>query len=517
MPEIVLSTLNARYAHCAFGLRYLMANLGPLRERAGIIEFEAGRDPADIAAAILERRPRIVGLGAYIWNVRPLVEVVSILKRARREVVVVLGGPEVSYDLEGIEAARLADHVVQGEADLAFPELCRRLLAGDGAAPRIVAAPVPDADRIALPYDLYTAEDLAHRVIYVEASRGCPYSCEFCLSSLDVPVRRFPLEPFLAAMQKLLDRGARSFKFVDRTFNLDLRHAAAILDWFLERMRPELFLHFEVVPDRLPEALRDRIRRFPPGALQFEAGIQTFDEEVNLRIRRRQDGAAAEANLRWLREETGAHVHADLIAGLPGESLEGFAASYDRLRRCRPHEIQVGVLKRLRGTPIGRHDAEHGSVWNPNPPYEVLATAALPYEDVQRIRRFARFHDLVVNSGRFPETSRLVLDRSESPFRAFLDLSDRAYARIGRAFAIPLEGLAEFLFEHLTADRGFAPAAAATALVRDLLHGGPRRLPPFLLPFAAEPEVATASAAAAAARPGARRQDRHRRGADAAS
>src|SRR5262249_8685187 len=161
----------------------------------------------------------IVGFGVYIWNVTETARVVADLKRLRPDITIVLGGPEVSYEVDEQEICRLADYVITGEADLAFAEVCRQILNSTAALPRVIAAPVPDLNHIVLPYDLYTDEDLAHRVIYVEASRGCPFTCEFCLSALEIPVRQFPLDAFLDAMQRLLDRGARQFKFVDRTFN----------------------------------------------------------------------------------------------------------------------------------------------------------------------------------------------------------------------------------------------------------------------------------------------------------
>src|SRR5207247_3930379 len=188
---------------------------------------------------------------------------------------------------------------------------------------------------------------------------------EFCLSSLDVPVRNVPLDAFLAAMQRLLDRGLRQFKFVDRTFNLNLNFSRSILQFFLDRYEPGLFLHFEMIPDRLPEALRETIARFPAGALQFEVGVQTFNDDVAARISRKQDNAKLADNLRYLREHTGVHVHADLIVGLPGEDVESFARGFDRLVALKPQEIQVGMLKRLRGTPIVRHDVEWGMVYSP--------------------------------------------------------------------------------------------------------------------------------------------------------
>ena len=252
MPDIVLATLNAKYIHASFGLRCLMANLGELRERACMAEFIINQQPLEIAEAIVAHRPRIVGFGVYIWNVEQTTQVVALLKRVRPDLIIVLGGPEVSYETEGQAIVELADHVITGEADVKFAEVCRALLE-KSALPKIVPAELPPLQQLASPYELYSDEDLAHRVIYVEASRGCPFTCEFCLSSLDIPVRAFPIDAFLASMQRLLDRGATQFKFVDRTFNLHLPTSTGILTFFLDRWRDGLFLHFEMVPDRLPE------------------------------------------------------------------------------------------------------------------------------------------------------------------------------------------------------------------------------------------------------------------------
>ena len=297
MADIVLTTLNAKHIHAAFGLRYLLANLGPLREAAAIVEFDIHQRPLDIVEALLAQSPKVIGLGVYIWNVAPATEVVATLKRLRPDLTVILGGPEVSYETESQPIVQLADYVITGEADLAFAELCRQLRSGQRPAAKIIPAKPPEFSELALPYDLYNDHDIAHRIIYVEASRGCPFSCEFCLSSLDIPVRQAPLPALLDQLQRLLDRGVRQFKFVDRTFNLNLDASRAILEFLLERHRPGHFFHFELIPDRLPEALREVIARFPPGALQFEIGVQTFNEEVAARIQRRQDYRAARGQL----------------------------------------------------------------------------------------------------------------------------------------------------------------------------------------------------------------------------
>ena len=489
MPDILLSTLNAKFIHAAFGLRCLFANLGDLRSSAAIAEFDINQRPLDVAEAILSLNPRILGLGVYIWNVAATTELVALLRRLRPDLVIVLGGPEVSHETDSQEIVRLADHVVTGEADLAFPELCRELLSG-GQPQRIIAAGVPDVTRLASPYEFYEDRDLAHRVVYVEASRGCPFTCEFCLSSLDIPVRQFPLEPFLESMQRLLDRGLRRFKFVDRTFNLHLLTSRRILSFFLEHWTPDLFVHFEMVPDRLPTELRGLIERFPAGSLQFEVGIQTLNTEVEARIGRRQNHARMEDNLRWLRSSSGVHVHADLIAGLPGESLESFGQGFERLLELGPQEIQVGILKRLRGTPIVRHDAEHGMVYNPFPPYEILATNDLDFATLARLRRFAKTWDLYGNSGNFTETLPRLLQHAGSAFRALLRLSDRLHERGVKGHGIALPRQYELLWEHLTRDLGQDPASVGPALARDYRRPGRTDLPPWLLPWAGE-EAAT--------------------------
>jgi radical SAM superfamily enzyme YgiQ (UPF0313 family) len=483
MSDIVLTTLNAKYAHAAFGLRYLMANLsGTLRERASIVEFDISHRSFDALEVILARDPRIVGVGVYIWNVVAATQLVADLKRVRPEVVVILGGPEVSYETDQQEIVRLADYVITGEADVAFGELCAQLLNGARPLMKVITPTLPTFDRLALPYDLYSDEDVANRVIYVEASRGCPFKCEFCLSSVDVPVRNAPLDVFLDAMQRLLDRGVKQFKFVDRTFNLNANIGRSILEFFHERYRPGLFLHFEMIPDRLPESLRAPIAKFPPGALQFEVGIQTFNDDVAHLISRKQDNDKVAENLRFLHEQTGVHVHADLIVGLPGEDLASFARGFDRLVAMRPQEIQVGLLKRLRGTPIIRHDLEWGMTYSPNPPYEILSTRLIDFPTMQRLRRFSRYWDLIANSGNFVETTPLIWGDG-SPFASFMRFSDWLFERTGRKHAIALSSLVERVFEFLTRELQHDSPGVAPALWNDYQRGGRSDVPACLKPF----------------------------------
>ena len=468
---IVLATLNAKYIHASLGLRCLAANMdlhggAGLRARTVLREFTIGQRPAQIVEELLALGPAVIGFGVYIWNVTETTQVVRLLKALRPDIKLVLGGPEVSHEIDSQEICRLADHVVTGWGDVSFPKLCRALLDGPKPLRKVIAGEQPPLGELALPYAEYTDADIAGRLLYVEASRGCPFKCEFCLSSLDKTAWAFELDRFIAEMDALYRRGARNFKFVDRTFNLKADFSARILQFFLDRMAPDLFVHFEVVPDSLPERLKELIARFPAGSLQFEVGIQSFNTEVQQRISRRQDNVKTADNLRWLVNESNAHVHADLIFGLPGETLESFADGFDRLHYLAPHEIQFGILKRLRGTPIARHTAEFAMVYDPQTPYSILQTSTIDFATMQRIQRFTRYWEMVANSGRFALALKLLLG-SGSAFHHFLNFSDWLWATTGKTHEFAPEKLVDLLHQHLTAVRGLADDAVRAALLAD--------------------------------------------------
>ena len=464
MTPIVLATINARYVHAAVGLRYLKANMGALFDDTEIVEFVLGVRPIDMVETILKRSPRIVGLGVYIWNIEEMTKVVAMLKRVAPEVIVVLGGPEVSYETDQQEIIANADYVITGWGDVSFPKLCADLMANKPPTEKIIAGEQPPLEQIKLPYTLYTDEDVAKRFIYVEASRGCPFKCEFCLSALDKTAWPFDVDEVLRQIDGLYRRGARHFRFVDRTFNLKIATSIKILEFFLERLDEKLFVHFEVIPDHLPDALKAAIQKFPPERLQFEIGIQTWNPEVQTLISRRQDNDKSAANIAWLRQESQAHLHVDLIVGLPGEDIESFGQGFDRLVALNPHDIQVGILKRLRGTPIDRHTQAFKMVYNPAPPYNILSTDRIDFAKMQRLSRFARYWELVANSGRFARTVPLLL--SEQPYIRFLTFADWLFAKTGKTHEMALERLYNLLFECLTQEL-LEPADRVTATLYD--------------------------------------------------
>ncbi len=473
---IILSTLNARYIHASLGLRYLLANMGDLRAQTKLSEFNINSRPVDIVESLLANKPKIIGLGIYIWNAEETLQVVKLLKKVSPETVIILGGPEVTYEVEQQEITTLVDYVITGQADIVFRETCEDLLNNIKPLQKIIKPSPFKLSEILLPYAEYTDEDIKNRVIYVEASRGCPFKCEFCLSSLDKTVYPFDLDLFLDEMQKLFDRGVRSFKFIDRTFNLKVDTSIQIMEFFLEKMQPDLkhhekvYLHFELVPDHLPEKLKAIIQRFPEDSLQFEIGIQSLNPDIQDIISRKQDNNKVHQNMNWIRNNTQAHIHADLIIGLPGETLESFAAGFNELVKMDPHEIQVGILKRLRGTPIIRHTGDYDIRYNPSAPYEILSNNIIDFSTMQKLKRFARYWDMIANSGRFKYSKSFLL--GNKPFESFSALTNWLHTETDQTHKIALPRLFRLLFKFMTQELKRDEHQATVLLLKDFEASG---------------------------------------------
>mgnify|MGYP000238796698 FL=1 len=448
-PKIVLATINAKYIHASLGLRYLYANLKELQSACEIKEFVIQTRAIDIVERILASKPQIVGFGVYIWNIVETTNVVRLLKVIAPEITVVLGGPEVSYESEQQDIVNASDYVLTGAAEESFYQLCKDIIAGTEPQQKVLQSKPVELKDIELPYQYYSDEDLKNRLLYVEASRGCPFKCEFCLSSLDTASNPFELELFLEQMETLYQRGARNFKFIDRTFNLNIKTTMQIMQFFLDKMSEELFLHFEVVPDHLPRKLKELLTKFPPGSLQFEVGIQTFDPQVQANINRKQNNPKSKENLIWLKENTSAHIHADLIFGLPGETLETFRESFNELYQCQPHEIQLGILKRLKGSPIIRHTEAFDLRFNPLPPFNILSTDRVDFATMQLVNRFARYWDMIANSGRFKHSLPFIL--SNNPFDEFMAIANWLFDRTAQTHQINLKRLYELVSQAVEA------------------------------------------------------------------
>ncbi len=461
-----------------------MANLGPLKQSSQILEWTIKENPRTVVEKILQFKPRIVGLSVYIWNTNEVLEVTMILKKVSPEIVIVIGGPEISFETETQPHLKWCDFVIKGEADIAFREFCTNYLNHQILPSTQIVAPIlPDISSLVLPYDLYTEDDIKNRVIYVEASRGCPYKCEYCLSSLDKSVRHFDLAVFQIEIEKLISRGARTFKFVDRTFNLSPTTSTGILKFFLEHIHLGLFLHFELVPDRLPQEIRNFIQKFPPGSLQFEVGIQTLNPVVATHVSRKNDLVKVEQNFKFIREQTSVHTHADLIVGLPGENIESFGAGFDQLAAMGPDEIQVGILKRLKGTPISRHEAGFKMIYSDTTPFQILSTSMMDYQTLQKMNRFAKFWDLYANSGEFKNFMfwfQTINRPADSFFWRFFSFAEFLHQFYNETHSLSLMSLAEKAYLYML-NQGYDEQLSSSVIEKDFCFGTKRRdTPPFL-------------------------------------
>ena len=481
MPQIILTTLNSRYTHSSIGLRYLYANLKELQKSTQILEFSINDAIQSIAEKILLRSPNIIGIGVYIWNVKEIRELIHILKKISPKTTVILGGPEVTYEPFRVDLSS-ADFIIQGEGDTVFYDLCKNIIAQTPPSTKIIKMTLPKLKELELPYKYYTDDDIKNRYLYVELSRGCPFTCEFCLSSMDEKVRTFDLEKILEEFELLWQRGARNFKFVDRTFNLNMKTANMILDFFLEKKTP-YFAHFEVIPDHFPALLREKISKFPAGALQLEIGIQTLNPQIANSISRQLKLDKIEENISFLENETEAHIHLDLIVGLPGETLESFGKNLDKLVELSSCEIQIGILKKLSGTHIARHDMEFKMVYSDIPPYDILKNSELSFNDIQIMKRFARFWDLTYNSGNFKNSIKLVwLD--ESVFESFFEFGMWIYKQTDSTWKISLQRLGELLFIYLTQMKKQNPKTVAEIMLGDMMKLKGRAVPSYLKEYA---------------------------------
>jgi len=450
--DIILTTINAKWIHPSLALRLLKANLGDLEPNCEIIEFNLRQPLREKTEPLLAAKPKILGISVSIWNHLATIELLEALEKewiSAAKPVIVLGGPEVSHLPADAEIFMFADHVIRGEGEIAFRQLCENILYKPLAETQGRRGRGEEEESLKSAYHLYSDEDVAKKLIYVESSRGCPFKCDFCQSSLDEKAYEFPLEPFLAEMDTLIQRGVKTFKFLDRSFNTNIKRALKIINFFLSKVKQKPFtVHFEMVPSLFPDELIDALSRFPPGTLRLEIGIQTLNPEVSARINRPSNPDKELETLRLLIEKTSAIIHADLIAGLPGEDIESFGNGFDRLWLAlnggclssepadntafsghHRTEIQLGILKFLPGTPVLRHCKDWKVLFNPLPPYEIVENATISARDLFRLKNFARFWVQIADRG-------LIKLENRAVFNKFLAFSDELYAHFGRNWGI---------------------------------------------------------------------------------
>ena len=447
--NVVLSTLNSKFIHSSLALRYLKAYGEAHGQAYDIVEYTINMPVLHILSDITEHDIDILGFACYIWNIEMTLHVVDMVKAVRPDIKIVLGGPEVSFTAdELLERCPNIDYIVQGEGEEAFHALVTALhLGNDGLDPVIPgvrgrrdgsilgsleAVEVSDLSTIPFPYTEEDMEDLEHKIIYYESSRGCPFSCQYCLSGNKNTVRFFPQERTLEELQWFIDHGVKQVKFVDRTFNCAPHHHRPLME-FMRDSDTDMNFHLEMEPELMTEWETNILCETPPGRIQIEVGVQSTHKKTLDAINRYNDWPYIQKSIRPIIQAGRTHVHMDLIVGLPHEDFNRFGQSFNDLFSLQPHALQIGFLKLLKGSGV-RRMREYKYVADPLAPYEVLSTHVLPYDDVRFLKYFEDVFERFYNSERFRTTfgyiGQQLIHGETDAFTYFCDMT-RAWLKEG--------------------------------------------------------------------------------------
>lgn len=456
--KFLLVALNSKYIHSNPAVYSLRAYAGPeLGKHAEIAEYTINHAFTDVLADIYKRQPDVIGFSCYIWNIGMVWELVTELHKLMPAVPIWLGGPEVTYDAPKL----LCEHpevtgVMVGEGEETFRELLAYYVekerslskAGDNCSNceqerwisfgdeeglaqikglclrsgYTAARELTDISTLPFLYDDLSAFE--NKIIYYESSRGCPFRCSYCLSSIDKKVRLRDMGTVKKELQFFLDHRVKQVKFVDRTFNCNHAHATAIWQYILEHDNGVTNFHFEISADLLNEEELDLLRQMRPGLVQLEIGVQSTNPQTLEAIHRRMDVDKLERIVARINRGNNVHQHLDLIAGLPYEDYESFSRSFDRVYAMRPEQLQLGFLKVLKGSEMQDRAEEFGICYMDKPPYEVLFTRWLPFTDVLRLKRIEEMVELYYNSNQFVHTLRFLEQAFASAFRMYEALAE---------------------------------------------------------------------------------------------
>lgn len=447
--NVVLSTLNSKFIHSSLALRYLKAYGEAHGQAYDIVEYTINMPVLHILSDITEHDIDVLGFACYIWNIEMTLHVVDMVKSVRPDIKIVLGGPEVSFTAdELLERCPNIDYIVQGEGEEAFHALVTALhLGNDGLDPVIPgvrgrrdgsilgsleAVEVSDLSSIPFPYTEEDMEDLEHKIIYYESSRGCPFSCQYCLSGNKNTVRFFPQERTLEELQWFIDHSVKQVKFVDRTFNCAPHHHRPLME-FMRDSDTDMNFHLEMEPELMTEWETNILCETPPGRIQIEVGVQSTHKKTLDAINRYNDWPYIQKSIRPIIQAGRTHVHMDLIVGLPHEDFKRFGQSFNDLFSLQPHALQIGFLKLLKGSGV-RRMREYKYVADPLAPYEVLSTHVLPYDDVRFLKYFEDVFERFYNSERFRTTfgyiGQQLIHGETDAFTYFCDMT-RAWLKEG--------------------------------------------------------------------------------------
>ena len=461
--QVLLTAINSKYIHTGLGLRYVGAYAREQGYNVELVEETINTPILTVLEKLMAVKADVYGFSVHIWSRSFVFRLVRMLKKLRPEAVLVLGGPEVSFAAEKCFAELPeTDYLVQGEGELVFAKLLKMLEQG-GPVPAHVAyveqgrvqlngGPTTLADLSFLPFPYPDLEQVLaeHRIVYYEATRGCPFNCAYCLSGISRSVRKRPLDLVLQDLDRFIAAGAPLVKFVDRTYNLDETYFLPMLE-HLAAASTEATFHLEIKADLLSEKVLDFLANVPKRRFQMEIGIQSTNQPTLQAINRHDDWERLVHNVKRLISFHNMHVHVDLIAGLPYENLERFRQSFDDVYGLGADMLQLGFLKVLPGTQMEQERELHGLRYMDEPPYEILATDCMPYEDLQLLKRMDNVHDQTGNSGCFKHIlAQLIKCYGKGAFR-FYEALTRWWVEQGHyPQKHNLKGVAELLKDFIT-------------------------------------------------------------------
>ncbi len=446
--KTVIAALNSKYIHSALAPWCLKSYCGDDCGEIRIREFTINESLESILATVYHEKAQVVAFSCHIWDIGQTLRLCSDLKMISPETVIVLGGPEVSFDAPSImEENTAVDFVICGEGERPFKQLLKTILKGmptegSGCLENIAGleyingivfrkngcvisnescVPPENLDMLPSPYSADMLESLGNRILYYESSRGCPFSCSYCLSSTTKGVRYLSLDRVKADIDMFHNYGVKQVKFVDRTFNCNKKRAMAVFRHIIDSFGEGINFHFEVAADLFDDEMIELLSRANPGLIQLEIGIQSFNEKTLEAVDRKTDSMLLYKNVSRLLKAGNIHIHLDLIAGLPYEDFQSFGQSFDRVYSLCPHQLQLGFLKLLKGSRIRREADKHGYLFRDYPPYEVLRNHYLAYDEMTVLKGIEDLVDKYHNSGRFVRTLEYVTDMM-APFDFYLGL-----------------------------------------------------------------------------------------------
>ncbi len=464
--KIICTSINAKYIHTNLAIRYLKAYAQPEYD-IELTEYTIKDPIMNIVTDLYRKKPDVIGFSCYIWNMEETIKVIQLLKKISPNITIVLGGPEVSYDArEWMEKVEAIDVIVIGEGEETFKRLLQELkgekdFAGIGGicyrqnTGKLQMSPqINKLDLRTIPSPFRFEEDissLTKRIVYLETSRGCPFNCQFCLSSIEIGVRYFDREYIKEEIRYLMKNGAKTFKFLDRTFNISRSYAMDIFQFLIDEHLPGTVFQFEITADIMrPEVIEFLNKEAPPGLFRFEIGVQSTNDYTNELVKRKQNFEKLTRTVTMVKNGGKVDQHLDLIAGLPEEDYHSFRKTFNDVFEMRPEELQLGFLKMLRGTGLRRQADEYQYIYMDYAPYEILSNRVLPFDDVIRIKQVEDVLEKYWNAHRMDHSIEyIVTNLFPSAFDFFQDFGsyweNRGWSRIGHQLEDLFKRLDEFL------------------------------------------------------------------------